>query len=114
MKNSQTQALLQELKKTSIEQDVKLWKRIAEDLDKPSRQRRVVNLFAIDKYAKDGEVVIVPGKVLSEGALTKKVTVAAFSFSDEAKRKIDASGKAITIKELMESNPKAQKVRILG
>ncbi|MBR9700790.1 50S ribosomal protein L18e [Candidatus Woesearchaeota archaeon] len=114
MKNPQTQALLQELKKTSIKGDVNLWKRIAKDLDKPSRQRRIVNLFQIDKYSKDGETVIVPGKVLAEGDLTKNITVAAFSFSDEARRKIDSKGKTITIAELMESNPKAQKVRILG
>lgn len=114
MKNPQTQALVQELKKTSIEQGVKLWKRVAEDLDRPTRQRRVVNVLSIDKNAKDGEVVVVPGKVLAEGELTKKVTVAAFNFSDEARRKISSKGEAITIPDLMKKNPKAQKVRILG
>jgi large subunit ribosomal protein L18e len=56
----------------------------------------------------------VPGKVLGEGDLTKKVTVVAFSFSDEARTKIAKSGKAMTITELLKSNPKAQKVKILG
>jgi len=115
MKNNQTQMLLQELKKTSISNGVNLWKRLATDLDKPSRQRRVINLFALDLNAKDGETVVVPGKVLAEGDLSKKVTVAAFSFSDEARRKIGAAGgKTLTITELMEQNPKGQKVRILG
>jgi len=115
MKNTQTHMLLQEMKKTSIKQDVKIWKRVATDLDKPTRQRRIINLFALDKNAKDGETVVVPGKVLAEGELTKKITVAAHSFSGEARRKIqDAGGKTLSIDELMEENPKGQKVRILG
>jgi large subunit ribosomal protein L18e len=114
MKNQHTQALIQTLKKTSIEQKAPLWKRIAEDLEKPSRQRRIVNVFKIDAAADDGDVVIVPGKVLGEGILTKKVTVAALAFSDEARSKISQSGKTMSISELIKSNPKASKVKILG
>lgn len=114
MKNTTTIALIQELKRTAIAQDVALWKRVAEDLERPSRQRRSINLFKIDANAEDGDVVIVPGKVLGEGDLTKKVTVAAFSFSGQAAEKISKSGKAITIIELIKSNPKASKVKILG
>lgn len=114
MKNQQTQMLIQELKKTAIEQKAPLWKRIAEDLEAPSKQRRIVNVFKIDANAKEGEIIIVPGKVLGEGDLTKKVTVAALSFSDQAVGKISKQGKTMTIQELMKSNPKASKVRILG
>ena len=106
--------LIVDLKRLSIEQNKKLWKRIASDLEKPARSRRVINLVRIDKYVKDGETVIVPGKVLSGGDLTKKATVAAFKFSDSAFDKINKVGKAMTIKELMDSNPAASKVRILG
>jgi large subunit ribosomal protein L18e len=114
MKNNTTETLIQHLKKTAIEQKVPLWTRIAEDLEKPTRARRIVNIFKIDMYAKEGDIVIVPGKVLGEGDLTKKVTVAAFAFSDEARAKITKSGKALTIPELVKQNPKGQKVRILG
>lgn len=112
--NQHTETLIQTLRKTSIEHEVALWKRVAEDLERPTRQRRIVNIFKIDAHSSDGDVVIVPGKVLGEGDLTKKVTVAAFAFSDEAKAKIMKSGKAITISELMKTNPKAAKVKILG
>ena len=112
--NPELSNLIVALKRLSIEQDKKLWKRLAVDLEKPARARRVVNLVKIDKYAKDGEVVIVPGKVLSGGDLTKKTIIAAFKFSDSAFEKINKVGKAITIKELMDSNPKGNKVRILG
>ncbi|MBN1275566.1 50S ribosomal protein L18e [Candidatus Woesearchaeota archaeon] len=113
-KNSSTAALVQGLKRLAIEQDVKLWKRIATDLEKPTRQRRVVNIYKIDQHTNPDEVVIVPGKVLGVGELSHKVTVAALRFSDDAKDKINAQGTAMTIDELMQKNPKGSKVRILG
>ncbi len=114
MKNDITQRLIEDLKKAAIAQQSPLWKRIASDLEKPTRQRRSVNVFSIDESSADGDIVIVPGKVLGEGSLTKKVTVAAYSFSDSAMTKINRSGKALTIHELLQANPKGQKVRILG
>ena len=114
MKNNTTEALIQTLKKTALEHQVPLWKRIAEDLEKPTRQHRVVNIFKIDANADDGDVLIIPGKVLGEGDLTKKVTVVALSFSDQARNKIQKSGKTMTIPELVKNNPKAAKVKILG
>jgi large subunit ribosomal protein L18e len=102
------------LKKLSIQQNKKIWKRLASDLEKPTRQRRIVNLVRIDKYVEDNETIVVPGKVLAGGDLTKKATVAAYQFSGSALDKINRMGKAITIKELMEKNPKAANVRIIG
>lgn len=93
----------------------RFWKRIAEELHKPSRQRRVVNVYKINKYARPGETVIVPGKVLSVGELHKKVDVAAVNFSSGAKEKIiQAKGRALSIQELLQENPLGKKVRILG
>lgn len=113
-KNVQLETLVRGLKRLSLEQGVRLWKRVATDLEKSSRRRRVVNVFKLDQYTKDGDIVVVPGKVLGEGEFTKKVTVAAYRFSEDAKAKIAKSGKAISIDELMKQNPKGQKVRILG
>ena len=114
MKNTQLQTLVRSLKRLGIEQESRLWKRIAVDLEKPTRIRRMINVYKIDRYAKEGEIIIVPGKVLGDGELTKKVTVAAYQFSDSARDKISKNGKALTIAELMKENPKGAKVRILG
>jgi large subunit ribosomal protein L18e len=115
MKNEQLKGLIQELKKKSIEEKVKIWKRIASDLEKPTRNRRIVNLSKIDKYTKDNETIIVPGKVLGSGDLNKKITIAAYSFSEQALDKIkDANAKALNIEEIMKSNPKGNKIRIIG
>jgi len=113
-KNPNLAGLIQELKKLSIEKKVKLWKRIATDLEKPTRNRRIVNICKINKYAKPNETVIVPGKVLGVGELDRKISIAAYNFSEEALGKIKAKGEALTIQELMQKNPKASKVRIIG
>lgn len=106
--------LIVELRKLSSKQKIKLWKRIADDLEKSTRQRREVNLYKINKYTKKDETALVPGKVLSLGNLEKKITIAAYKFSAEAKNKINKIGKAITIRELIKENPKGKKIRIIG
>ena len=112
--NLSLKTLLIELRKLSNKEKVKIWKRVAEDLSKSTRQRREVNLFEIEKHSKDGDIILVPGKVLSKGEIHKKVIVAAFRFSASAENAIKKVGKAITIRELMKSNPKGSKVRIFG
>ncbi len=113
--NFQLTNLIVELKKKSIEDKVGFWKRIAEDLEKPTRQKVIVNLSRIDKNSKDNETVIIPGKVLGDGVIAKNVTVAAFNFSDSAKEKImKAKGQIMTIEELMKKGMKLSEVRILG
>jgi len=109
--NLQLKNLIVEL---TSNRDSKFWKRVAKDLSKPSRKRRIVNLYKINKFAKDGETIVVPGKVLSIGELDKKVTVAAYQFSGSAKEKIAKNGSTMTITELFTKNPDGKKVRILG
>lgn len=112
--NTHLSSLIEEMRRLSTEQDVAIWNRIAKDLEKPTRIQRIVNLSRLERFTKDNDIVVVPGKVLGTGDLTHKITVAAFSFSDSAKEKINSSGKAITLKELLQSNPKGSKVKILG
>lgn len=115
MKNVQIEGLIQELKKKSIDEKINIWKRIASDLEKPTRARRIVNLYNIDKNSKDNETVLVPGKVLATGNLNKKITIAAYTVSKKAQDKIKESGSnVVSIFELMEKNPKGKNVRILG
>ena len=107
--------LITELKKQSIEKKIPLWKRIATDLERPTRNRRIVNLSKIDRYAKENETIIVPGKVLAGGALNQKLTIAAFKFSGSAKEKIEKSGsKIVQLSELLKEDPKGKKIRIIG
>ena len=92
-----------------------IWKDIAVRLEKPLRNWPEVNLDRIEKNINKNETALVPGKVLSTGNLTKKVSIAAWSFSEKSEEKIKkAGGKTMTIEELFKSNPEGKDVRILG
>jgi large subunit ribosomal protein L18e len=109
--NIHLRKLISKIKK----QKTAFWKQIAIELSKPTRIRRSVNLSKINRHTKDGETVIVPGKVLSAGKLDHKVTISAWQFSDTAKARIVESGsKPLTINQLLEENPKGSGVKILG
>jgi len=108
-------SLIQDLKKHAYENDAPIWKDIATRLEKPSRNWPVVNLDKIEKYIHEKETALIPGKVLSSGTLTKKVSIAAWNFSDKSIEKITkAGGKTLTIQDLIKSNPKGKDVRIFG
>lgn len=109
--NKHLVSLIQDLKEYAGKEDSAFWKRIVKDLEKPSRNRRKVNITKINDCTKDGETVIVPGKILGEGDLDHKVTVVAFQFSESASEKLKDK---LTIKELFEKNPKVKDARILG
>ncbi len=107
--------LIQGLKKKSKEQNTKLWKRIALDIERPTRKRRIVNLSRINRHAKENETIIVPGKVLGSGTLDHKLTISAFQFSESAKNKIMENGsRIIPLDELSNENPKGKRIRIIG
>ena len=73
-----------------------------------------INLNELNKEAKEGETIVVPGKVLSEGELTKKVKIAAFGFSEKAKEKIlKVKGETLTILEEIKKNPDAKNIRVI-
>ena len=108
-------SLITELKKRSNEQSVNLWSRIALDLEKPTRQRRAVNLSRINRYTEENDFVVVPGKVLGSGILEHKLTISAYQFSEQAKDKIEKAGaKIITLSELSKEKPDGKKIRIIG
>lgn len=91
-----------------------IWKQTAELLNRPRRNRPWINLSKIDRYSKDNETILVPGKVLASGSLTKPVTIAAWRISESAKTKVEKSkGKVITIEKLMKDNPKGSGVRVM-
>ncbi|MBT3940772.1 50S ribosomal protein L18e [Candidatus Woesearchaeota archaeon] len=112
--NSILRKLLANLKKQSNQNKVKIWASLASNLSKPARIQRTVNLTHLERYGKAGETLVVPGKVLGTGVLSKKMTVAAWRFSEKAFQKINKTGTAISIDELMKKNPAGKKVRIIG
>jgi len=103
--------LIKEIKEHAAKENSGFWKRIAKELTNSTRRRRSVNIAKINQYTKDGEMVIVPGKVLGVGELDHNVSVAALQFSESALAKIKNN---MTIEELLKKSPKGKDVRILG
>ena len=90
------------------------WLDVAALLSSPRSKKISVNLDKIDKESKEGDTLIVPGKVLSKGEISKKVRIAALSFSEQAEKKLKAKNcEIISLKEEIEKNPKAAGVKII-
>lgn len=108
-----TNPVLLETIETLEEQDAQIWRDVAENLGKVNRKRSEVNLSDIERAAEDGDTVVVPGKVLGSGYLTKSVNVAAFKASTGAKQAINEDGEFMFIQDLVEENPEGSEVRIV-
>ncbi|MBP1910183.1 50S ribosomal protein L18e [Methanolobus bombayensis] len=112
--NPRTPVLIAALKEEARQNEVAIWRDVAKKLEKPGKNYAQVNLSKINRYAKDGETVLIAGKVLGSGLLEKAVTVAAYNFSATAMEKIaEVGGKCLTIEQIMEENPKGSGIRIL-
>ena len=107
--------LIDDLKQASHSNDAPIWKDIAKRLEKPLRNWPVVNLSHIDRCIGEKETALIPGKIVSTGSLSKKVTIAAWGYSEKAQEKIKKAGATpITIEELIKKNPKGKDIRIMG
>ena len=107
--------LLKKLKHQSRTPGGRVWRRLYDELQTPRRNRVTVNIGDLQRHHARGQILVVPGKVLSEGIIEDKLQVAAYSFSSQAREKIQAKGgMCLSIEELMEQNPTGTKVRIIG
>lgn len=95
------------------EQEASVWNEVAENLGKVNRRRPEVNLSDIERNTEDGDTVVVPGKVLGSGRLTKDVEVAAFKASNSAKNHINENGEFKFIEDLVDENPEGSDVKVI-
>ena len=87
---------------------------VASLISAPRRNITSINISSINKQAKEGDMVVVPGKVLSQGEIDKKLKVVALNFSESAREKLKKSGSEVkTILEEIKSNPEAKGIKIL-
>ena len=90
------------------------WIKIAGILSGPRRKSIDFNLQEINRNAKEGESILIPGKVLSQGEMEKKVKIIALGFSGKAKEKLSKSkNEAVTIIEEIKKNPEGKGLRIM-
>lgn len=91
------------------------WFDVARLISGPRRKRVSLNLDEINEHSKDGETVVVAGKVLSQGEVKKKIKIVALAFSENAMEKLSKEKREFaTISEEIKKNPDAKGLRILG
>mgnify|MGYP001609769502 FL=1 len=90
------------------------WLEVAGILSGSRRKRINLNLNEINDQAKEKEKILVPGKVLSQGEINKKIKIIALGFSEKAKEKLSKSGCEFSnILAEIKSNPSAEGIKIL-
>lgn len=115
MTNQVVLHMAKELKGASKKNNAPIWSRLAELALKPSSAKRTINIGQIDKFVKDNDVIVVPGKVLGTGFLTHKITLCSFSISTSGAKKIlDSGGKILSFTDLIKSHPTGKGVVIIG
>ncbi|MCS6768865.1 MAG: 50S ribosomal protein L18e [Candidatus Caldarchaeum sp.] len=89
--------------------------RLINESRRSRRMQREVSLSQLQRNAEDRDVVFVPGKVLGNGVLTKKLTVGAFSFSRTAISKITATGgRPLLLEDFLKEFGDARGVKLIG
>ena len=113
--NSTLVKTIAELKEASRKNDAPLWRRIATKHQGSSRNRPRVNVSKLEYNVNKNGKAIIPGKLMGTGIVTKKMTVAAYSFTESAREKINsAGGKCLTYNELIKKAPKGTDVVVIG
>ncbi len=113
--NSELVRLVVELRRAARTHSAPIWASVADRLERPRHQLTPVNVGHLERLTEAGETVVVPGKLLAEGPLSKRLTVAAFAYSKEARAKIHAAGGvAISVHDLVKVKPDGAGVRIFG
>ena len=90
------------------------WGEVAKLLSGSTRKYASINLFEIDKKSEEGDTVVVVGKVLSKGELSKKLRICSVSVSERAKEKVkERKSEIVSLLDEIKKNPKAEGIKIL-
>lgn len=85
---------------------------LAKRLSRPTRLQSKINLEDLDKL-KENKILIV-GKVLGNGQIERKISIAALGFSESALKKLKEKGcETKTINQEIEKNKKLEGVKII-
>ena len=104
-----------DLKEASRKNDAPVWKSVATRLEGSARNWPSVNVSKLEYNINKNGKALIPGKLMGTGIVTKKMTVAAYSFTDSAKEKIQsAGGKCLTYNEMIKATPKGTDIVVIG
>ncbi len=90
------------------------WAPIAKYLSGPTRLYSSINLTRIDSETKAGDTVLIIGKVLSTGELTKKVKIVALSASQHTLDKISKNkSEFVLLKDEIQKNKNFEGLKLI-
>lgn len=113
--NPQLRELIIELRRVGATTPAPLYRDLAARLSASNRQWAQVNVGKVSDVVQEGEIGLVPGKVLSSGEPKQGLKVAAVNFSAFARQKIEkAGGQCLSIQQLVQQAPQGKGVRIVG
>jgi large subunit ribosomal protein L18e len=113
--NPELARVIIELRKAARVHKAPVWTAAADRLCRPRHQVFPLNVGHLERLAQPKETIVVPGKLLAEGNLSKPLTVGAISYSFEAQSKVRAAGGvALSISELLKQHPDGKGVRLLA
>ncbi len=85
---------------------------LANKLSGPTRRQARVNLNVLNELSEKN--IIIAGKILGEGDIKKKMSIAALGFSKQAKEKLKKAGcETKTILKELEDNPTLKGVKVI-
>jgi large subunit ribosomal protein L18e len=114
-KNPELHRVVIELRRAAHAHDAPIWGAVADRLERSRHQAVPLNVGHLERLATAEETVVVPGKLLAEGPLSKPLTVAALGYSTEARSKVHAAGgTTLSISELLKARPDGAGVRLLA
>ena len=90
------------------------WMKLAKLISMSTKKHASINLSDIDKQASIGDTILIVGKVLSVGEITKKIKICSFGISNEALEKLKKTkSEWISIADEIKKNPKAEGIKII-
>jgi large subunit ribosomal protein L18e len=112
-KNLQKLDLIDKLHKLAKEKNKDIYYTIAKQLKIPKRKETKVNLAKLENLniVLDGDIIIIPGKLLATGVLNKNITIYAENFSKNASLKLNHKVKKL--KDLLTDKIDYKKTKII-
>ncbi len=93
----------------------RVWHDMSNRLESHKSQMSNVNISKVSTLTKEGDVVLIPGKVLGGGIIDHKIHIGAFSFSGVAVEKIRrADGEPLSVQAFIQKYMNHKGLIILG
>lgn len=119
---SQTKLKVRKARKTNPEivatisaaSEHKEWLAFAKIISSSTRKYTSINISDIEKMSKEGDIIVVAGKVLGSGDLTKKIRICALGASQSALNKLKKTkSEYAQVMDEIKKNPKASGVKFI-